>query len=215
MIPHPTTAFPGVTWGPLPSLRPTPVSRPFPVGALPRYEQRLSAFWTLPGDSPHTPRAARAHVTGTCRTWHVPRQVTDSLTVIASELTTNAVVHAHGEEITVALLLSPHHVWVSVTDQGQPHTLISPRNTNQDAEDGRGLCLVEALATSWRATSSPSGTRVWACLALPVRSPTPAESTCAVAAGLQYQHPADPSHREPPGHPHAQAVSHPDDRYPS
>ena len=203
MTPRLTIDAPVVVWGPLSTPPEGLPHKPFPVGALLRYEQRLAASWHLDGRSPRTPRAARTHVISTCRTWHVPRHLTDSVALIASELTTNAVIHAHADTITVVLLLSARHVWLSVTDQGTRHDAVTPRTATADAEDGRGLHLVEALASHWRATSGPSGTRVWACLALPVRPPTPAESICAAAAEPLHQHPADPPHHQSPGHPHA------------
>ncbi|MFI6662271.1 ATP-binding protein [Streptomyces sp. NPDC050523] len=181
-----------------------PPSRPSPTSALPRYEQRLAASWHLDGRSPRTPRAARAHVTSTCRTWHVPRSITDSLALIVSELTTNAVVHAHGDTITVVLLLSPHHVWLSVTDEGRSRAPVTPRTATADAEDGRGLHLVDALASHWRTSTGPSGTRVWACMALPVRPPNQVGSAHAATDEPQLQHPADPPnppHHQLPGHP--------------
>ncbi|MFG2794145.1 ATP-binding protein [Streptomyces sp. NPDC048419] len=204
VIHHPTTADSGVTWGTLSTPPEGLPHKPFPVGALLRYEQRLSASWHLPGRSLHTPRAARRHVTSTCRTWHVPRQITDSLALIVSELTTNAVVHARGDTIAVVLLLSPHHVWLSVTDEGRSRAPVTPRTTTGDAEDGRGLHLVEALASHWRTSTGPSGTRVWACMALPARPPTQAGSAHAATDEPQLHHPADPPHpphHQLPGHP--------------
>jgi anti-sigma regulatory factor (Ser/Thr protein kinase) len=204
VIPYPAIDASGVVWGTLSTPPEGLPHKPFPVGALLRYEQRLAASWDLPGRSPRTPRAARAHVTSTCRTWHVPRHITDSLVLIASELTTNAVVHARGDTITVVLLLSSRHVWLSVIDQGSLHDPVLPRRTGADAENGRGLPLVEALASHWRAIASPSGMRVWACMALPVRPPTQAGSAHAATDEHQLHHPADPPHsphHQLPGHP--------------
>ncbi|MGW1563984.1 ATP-binding protein [Streptomyces sp. NPDC002144] len=202
MNPHLTTDAWGVVWGALTASRPASSDRPFPATALPRYEQRLSASWILPGRSLHTPRAARTHLIGTCRTWRVPREVTDSLALITSELTTNAVVHAHGEEITLSLMLSAHHAWVTVSDQGRPRSPIDRSTATEDAENGRGLCLVEALASHWQATTCPGGTRVWACLALPRRVPATAAHYAAPAtAGDRAERPHpddDPPHPQRP-----------------
>ncbi|WP_427169007.1 ATP-binding protein (plasmid) [Streptomyces sp. C1-1] len=176
----------------LPALRTALPDTPFPTSALPRYEQHLSASWNLSGRSLHTPRAARTHVINTCRTWHVRRQAVEGLALITSELATNAVVHARAEDITVMLGLAPHHVWVSVTDRGRPRSPIIHRTAAEDAEDGRGLCLVEALATRWHATTNPSGTQVWACIALPSRSSTKEQITVPAPSD-------DPAHRVTPG----------------
>ncbi|MFE7857902.1 ATP-binding protein [Streptomyces sp. NPDC057403] len=199
MIPHPATDLSDVVWAMLPALRTAPPNTTFPASALPRYEQHLSASWNLSGRSLHTPRTARTHVTSTCRTWHVPRQAVEGLALITSELATNAVVHAHAEEITVMLGLAPHHVWVSVTDRGRPRSPIIRRTAAADAEDGRGLCLVEALATRWHATTSCSGTRVWACIALPHRCPTGEQAT-APASSDEPAHGVAPGRAEDPLH---------------
>ncbi|MGW3099515.1 ATP-binding protein [Streptomyces sp. NPDC001102] len=174
---RPSNDASGVVWAGLTASRIALRGTQFPISVLPRYEQHLSASWDLSGRSLHTPRTARTHVTSTCRTWHVPRQVVEGLALITSELATNAVVHAHAEEITVVLGLTPHYVWVSVTDRGRPRSPIIRRTAAEDAEDGRGLCLVEALATRWHATARGSGTHVWACIALPHRSPTGEQAT--------------------------------------
>ncbi|MER6187693.1 ATP-binding protein [Streptomyces sp. NPDC001652] len=139
----------------------------------PRYEACRAASWLLPGRTPDIVRAARAHVTSLCHTWHLPDEVTDPLTLIVSELVTNAVIHARGARITVALMLSSRHVWVSVTDQGHPREPITPRAVGEAAEGGRGLYLVDALATRWHAATGQAGSRVWACVRLPAPAGTP------------------------------------------
>ncbi|WP_203237585.1 ATP-binding protein [Streptomyces sp. CdTB01] len=193
--PRPGNDASGVVWAGLTASRGTQ----FPISVLPRYEQHLSASWDLSGRSLHTPRTARTHVTSTCRTWHVPRQAVEGLALITSELATNAVVHAHAEEITVMLGLTPHYVWVSVTDRGRTRSPIVRRTAAEDAEDGRGLCLVEALATRWHATTSCSGTHVWACIALPHRSPTREQAT-APAPSDELAHGVAPGRAEEPLH---------------
>lgn len=142
-----------------------------------RYEACRTASWLFPGHTPETVRTARARVTSLCRTWHIPGEVTDTLTLIASELVTNAITHARGTRITVSLMLSPRHVWVSVTDQGHPRRPITLRKTGEAAQGGRGLYLVDALATRWHATTGLAGSRVWAC----VRLPAPAGMPCPSA----------------------------------
>ncbi|MDC2961302.1 ATP-binding protein [Streptomyces gilvifuscus] len=189
----------GVVWAGFTASHIAPRGTQSPNTVLPRYEQHLSASWDLSGRSLHTPRTARTHVTSTCRTWHVPRQAVESLALITSELATNAVVHAHAEEITVVLGLTPHYVWVSVTDRGRTRSPIIRRTAAEDAEDGRGLCLVEALATRWHATTSRSGTHVWACIALPHRSPTREQAT-APALSDEPAHGVAPGRAEDPLH---------------
>ncbi|MGW2835602.1 ATP-binding protein [Streptomyces sp. NPDC001286] len=199
MIRHPATDLSEVAWKPLPALRVGLPDTEHPTSALLRYEQHLSASWNLHGRSLHTPQAARTNVTNTCRIWHVPRQAVEGLALITSELATNAVVHAHAEEIIVMLGLAPHHVWVSVTDRGRPRSPIVRRTAAADAEEGRGLCLVEALAARWHATTSSSGTHVWACIAWPRRGPT-RDQAAAPAPSDEPAHCVAPVRAEDPLH---------------
>ncbi|MFJ9752298.1 ATP-binding protein [Streptomyces chartreusis] len=175
MTAHPLPVAGAVDWTPLPALRPVPAHGTASRPPEPRYEQRLSESRTLLGRAHTTPAAAREHVDCTCRTWNVPHEVRDDLLLIVSELTTNAIVHGSGTKVVVTVLLSPAHVWVVVDEQdrapGSPRLrgLIEPRTAGDDAENGRGLPLVEALATRYQVTASGDGTRAWACLALPAR----------------------------------------------
>ncbi|MGW2725108.1 ATP-binding protein [Streptomyces sp. NPDC001492] len=128
----------------------------------------LRETWQLSGRSDHTPRKARALVADTCRLWHITRGIAPDLALIVSELATNAVAHAPGEALTVALLLTPSDVWVAVIDQG-PRCPVEARQAGEDDEHGRGLALVEALASRYGAVPAGRGTAVWACLQLPPR----------------------------------------------
>jgi anti-sigma regulatory factor (Ser/Thr protein kinase) len=116
---------------------------------------------------------ARAHVAGVCQAWQLGEDVTGVLAVITSELVTNAVIHARGPHVIVDVMLSRRHVWVSVIDQGCPRAPIAARVAGEGAEDGRGLLLVDALATRWHATTRASGSRVWACVRLAPRDGPP------------------------------------------
>ncbi|MEU9057120.1 ATP-binding protein [Streptomyces sp. NPDC048384] len=175
MTARPTPVACAVDWTTLPGLRPIPAHGTAPRPSEPRFEQRLCASLALPGRERTTPRDARAHVDCTCRTWHVPHAVRDALTLITSELATNAVIHGASSEVVVTVLLSPAHVWVVVDERGRAAGVprmrgpIEPRSAGDDAEDGRGLHLVEALAARYQVTATSGGTRAWACLALPGR----------------------------------------------
>jgi anti-sigma regulatory factor (Ser/Thr protein kinase) len=152
-----------------PELRPTP---PYGFARPPRSRPRtapcLREVRQLPGRSEHTPRAARAFVVDTCRLWRVSRGIVEDLALIVSELTTNAVVHAPGERVTVAVLLTATEVWVVVVDQG-PRRRVAARPAGADDEHGRGLHLVEVLAARAGVLPARGGTAVWACLKLPAR----------------------------------------------
>lgn len=144
----------------------------FEVGAVWRefhpYEPHLRFAEELPGASVETPAAARNLARAACRGWRIPRALVPDLVLIASELATNAVTHAPGLSVNVAVLLSAQHVWVVVTDQG-PYKPLQIRPVATDDEHGRGLQVIAELAAKWAAEPNDegTGTRVWACLALP------------------------------------------------
>lgn len=126
----------------------------------------LGVTWTLDGRDPRTPAEARHQVAEGCRLWRVPMVVADDLTLIVSELATNAVMHTASSEIEVSLYLTGEQVSVAVTDQSAYRTLTA-RQARADAEGGRGLVLVEALATRWETLPTACGTAVRAHLDLP------------------------------------------------
>lgn len=82
----------------------------------------------------------------------------DTVTLLLSELVTNAVVHAASAP-NVAIHLMPDRVHVEVTDADS--TQLHPVEASPDAESGRGLALVEALAYRWGQVALPDGKVVW------------------------------------------------------
>jgi anti-sigma regulatory factor (Ser/Thr protein kinase) len=86
---------------------------------------------------------------------------TPVLQLIVTELVTNSIVHSRSgrrADGTVTLTLTGHsrRVRVAVTDSGGP-TLPQLREVDFCAEGGRGLFLVDALATTWNCFRNPSG----------------------------------------------------------
>ncbi|MER6160328.1 ATP-binding protein [Streptomyces sp. NPDC001868] len=126
----------------------------------------LGVTWTLDGRDPRTPTEARHRVAERCRLWRVPMVVADDLTLIVSELATNSVTHTASSEIEVSLYLTGERVSVAVTDQS-PYRPLTARQAGEFAEGGRGLALVEALATLWETLPTACGTAVRAHLDLP------------------------------------------------
>ncbi len=79
--------------------------------------------------------------------------------LMASELLTNAVLHSEGE---IRLLLSVDHdlIRVEVTDESFAQPLL--RHPPADATSGRGIEIVDALASRWGAEEMPGGGKsVW------------------------------------------------------
>lgn len=98
--------------------------------------------------------------------------VTDDARLVASELTTNAI---RAGSTVVSLVIELHHdaVKIEVHDDaaGQP----TVRAADPTAETGRGLLIVDDIATDWGAEPRDDGGKaVWATL------PVPAHLTQAV-----------------------------------
>jgi anti-anti-sigma regulatory factor len=110
-------------------------------------------------------RQARNLATDACARWDLPDLVAPA-SLIASELVSNVVDHAH-TMMTVNLTLLRRHLQIAVRDGDTtapvPHTAepgaISPR--------GRGLMLVAATARAWGWLPTSNGKVVWA--SLPIR----------------------------------------------
>jgi two-component sensor histidine kinase len=92
-------------------------------------------------------------------------EVVDSLTVMVSELVTNAVRHAAGE-FTVAVDRNEERIRVAVSDNGSGRP--SLRHPDPTEPSGRGLQIVSALSDDWGVTETAdrSGKTVWCVLSL-------------------------------------------------
>lgn len=126
-----------------------------------RYTWRL-----FPGD-PTSVRSARVFLRETCLQWGMPVPSTDTAVQIGNELAANAVEHGTGD-VSVSLIDDGLTCLVTVTDHGTVATALTVSLPGDDAEDGRGLFLVEALADAWGWYLTRGGTAVWAQLARPV-----------------------------------------------
>ncbi|MFI9219401.1 SpoIIE family protein phosphatase [Streptomyces werraensis] len=102
-------------------------------------------------------RAARAFVDDRLASWGLS-ELSDSLQLIASEVVTNALIHA-GSDVDVRLRAFDDHVRLEVRDSRSnppvPSPLALSEEDNADAEHGRGLLIVDALGGAWN--SFPNG----------------------------------------------------------
>lgn len=106
--------------------------------------------------------AAREFVRDRLVEWGVEAQVDDAL-VVASELVTNAIMHAESP-CELRLWLSASAIRVEVLDDGAGTP--EPRTSSDTDEGGRGLHLIAALAAAWGIEQIPDdGKVVWAELA--------------------------------------------------
>ncbi|WP_406401556.1 ATP-binding protein [Streptomyces sp. NBC_00879] len=102
--------------------------------------------------------------------WGIPygSDLSDSAALIVAELTANAVTHARvsGRDFELRLTLWPLTLRIEVSDaRGDREP--TPKPPTPDAETGRGLLLVDALATNWGTADRVIGKTVWVELPLP------------------------------------------------
>jgi serine/threonine-protein kinase RsbW len=98
----------------------------------------------------------------------IPATVVDDVILVATELVSNAIRHAEpqaGGQVTVSWELDPAGIIVRVTDGGAASTP-RVRHVNSRDTSGRGLALVEAIATQWGVEDTPESTTVWAVVAV-------------------------------------------------
>ncbi len=109
---------------------------------------------------PRSARAARDFVARTCSDWGCSHQVL-AATLIASELVTNAVLHAR-TPLTMSVSRCGHQLRVGVRDHdSRPPT---PRVVGPDVATGLGMQVVEALCQDWGVLFAAGGKLVWAIL---------------------------------------------------
>ncbi|MBU6530164.1 ATP-binding protein [Streptomyces mayonensis] len=128
----------------------------------------IPAHWRFPAHPASVGRARHAVAESLP---HVLRpHLGDDLRLLTSELVTNAIRHGTRpqDENLIELVLWPAdgHYWVAVSDPGTGKPV--PAHPDADGEGGRGLLLVDSLATAWTVRPRPArGTSVIAGLSLP------------------------------------------------
>ena len=128
------------------------------VGLVDAVQAILDETSTRLGQDTASPRAARRFVTEALRSWDLD-ELSDTVTLLVSELVTNAVVHA-GSEVEVLVRLTPETAWVEVTDSSEAPP--APREASVEEASGRGLALVKAMARRWGVRPRPGGGKtVW------------------------------------------------------
>jgi len=106
---------------------------------------------------PASAARARAFVEKTLGEWGCAGLV-DSARLLASELVTNAVLHAR-TDLDLVVLLVPRGVRIEVEDRSASAPVV--RRYEDEAMTGRGLALVEELASTWGVDERPQGKAVW------------------------------------------------------
>lgn len=113
---------------------------------------------------PSSVASVRSEIRAELRDNGVRPDSVDDVALVASELVGNAVRHAlpvpDDNEVDVAWTITADDVEVSVAD-GSP---VEPQLRAPAADDtvGRGLTIVDKLASDWGVEKLPTGKRVWA-----------------------------------------------------
>jgi len=126
---------------------------------LPPREARLK----LPADL-RSAGEARRFLTGLLHSWRMSELADGDIELLTSEVCSNAVRHAHSA-FTVIVRFDGTRVRVEVGDGSR--VLPQPRESTPDDESGRGLFLVEQLASAWGVVPTVEGKRVWFEVAAP------------------------------------------------
>ena len=120
------------------------------------YRRRLSA-------SPTAAAVAREVVAEACKAWALPHLLDDAEVAI-TELVANAVQHAGGD-LRLTVTRGQRFLHLSLRD-GSPVVPVTRLPDPYRGEGGRGMILIDALATAWGSTPTSDGKVVWATLRL-------------------------------------------------
>jgi len=101
---------------------------------------------------------ARRQVRAAIRDWDLPADP-DVALLLTSELVTNAIMHEAGESITLGIRCFRGRLRVDVYDTSRSFPVVTA--AEGDAETGRGLMLVDTLATEWGFYRTPAGKAVY------------------------------------------------------
>jgi anti-sigma regulatory factor (Ser/Thr protein kinase) len=126
---------------------------------------------------PPTPAAvtlARKFCRQLLETWRVGPTVLDEVEVVVSELVTNAVRHSD-DPIEVSLECPPNVIRVEVTDSSHRMPVTRDANPTYEPTEGRGLVIVQSLASRWGIESEGLGKTVWCEFDLPT-GPAPSRA---------------------------------------
>jgi len=133
-------------------------AKPTAAGVAARGDERAVGVLDLAADTA-SPAKARSYVADMLRQWGLP-QLVDPGVLLVSELVTNGVRHAGTALRLVITRQSPQHVRIAVIDRA-PGGNVEMRESDESAETGRGLFLVEHLSAGWGSVADDDGKTVW------------------------------------------------------
>ena len=117
--------------------------------------------------------AVRAHVLTALNSWAVPTDTIADAMVLVTELVTNVRDHTESESVGLRVRLTADRIVVAVVEQAAsvaPVDVGLERGTGKPPHDrGRGLQILDSLASEWGFVRSGGVTTTW--FALPADSP--------------------------------------------
>ena len=112
-----------------------------------------------------SPRAARRFVAALLEQWGLVGEI-DVATLIVSELSTNALLHA-ASPFEVIVSREASALRLAVQDESE-HLPVAGQPTPSETS-GRGIALISELAAAWGVDAGPKGKTVWADVSLAAR----------------------------------------------
>lgn len=109
------------------------------------------------GPKPSSPRLPREFVRQVLYGRGIDSLTIDDAALVTTELVTNAVIHARTESV-LEVEVEVDRIFISVSDSS-PETL-NLRHPAQTDTYGRGVRILDALATHWDVVSRPDGKTV-------------------------------------------------------
>ena len=115
----------------------------------------MTTVTLAPGDAP---RAARTAIARCCEQARTGPECVENAVLLTSELVTNALRHGTGS-VRVGCDADRATVRIEIGDSSRRRPTV--RAADPDDESGRGMLLVDALASAWGVTDTPGGKTVW------------------------------------------------------
>jgi hypothetical protein len=129
----------------------------FPAERNPRMSTLTASFDLRPVVA--SVPTARHAVVELLRAWQVPHDLDDAA-LLVSELVSNVVDHVGGEaSLTVELTSSGDWLRIAVVDGSAIHPVV--QELSLDRPRGRGLRMLQIIASRWGSDQQGDGKRVW------------------------------------------------------
>ena len=124
---------------------------------------RASTACTL-RNQPEAAKQARSFARGHMVAWGAEESVIYDATVIVTELVSNAILHSGADRISVRLSYSSPELSIYIADTGSWRHRCQQTGGCDQAESGRGLNLIAAIARQSGVRRTVNGTCAWATL---------------------------------------------------